>query len=139
MSKQKSAPGGPELHCNEVRLVGRLSGQPVERILPSGDVLLSWRLVVGRDPDEVASGRPSVDTLDCATFRGGCRRSVSGWATGDVVEVSGALRRRFWRTPAGAASRVEVEVRSAHRLTRAPVSAARPTARGATGRSAVSA
>jgi single-strand DNA-binding protein len=30
--------------------------------------------------------------------------------TDDVVEIEGALRRRFWQTGSGSASRVEVEV-----------------------------
>jgi len=32
------------------------------------------------------------------------RRSALRWVQGDVVEVTGALRRRFWRTPAGTAA-----------------------------------
>lgn len=108
----------PAGHRNEVTLVGRLSGEPQERTLPSGDVLLSWRLVVARPPAEVP-GRATVDTLDCATFRGDCRRHAGRWTAGDTVEVTGALRRRFWRTPSGAASRVEVEVNAARRLLRA--------------------
>lgn len=103
---------------NEVTLVGRLSGLPQERTLPSGDALLSWRLVVARPADTGATGRPSVDTFDCAAFRGHVRRAAARWTDGDVIEVAGALRRRFWRTPSGAASRVEVEVSRARRIRR---------------------
>lgn len=117
--KRAGRTGEPVPHRNEVTLVGRLSGEPQTRTLPSGDVLLSWRLVIARLPADVPAGRPSVDTLDCATFRGDCRRSAGHWITGDVVHVTGALRRRFWRTPSGVASRVEVEVTSARRLQRA--------------------
>jgi hypothetical protein len=35
---------------NEVRLVGRVSGRPERRTLPSGDQLVSLRLVVRRQP-----------------------------------------------------------------------------------------
>jgi single-strand DNA-binding protein len=39
-----------------------------------------------------------------------------GLADDAVVEVSGSLRRRFWRTPAGPASRYEVEVNAIRRV-----------------------
>ena len=40
----------------------------------------------------------SVDTIDCASWRGDVRRAATGWSDGDVVRVEGSLRRRFWRT-----------------------------------------
>lgn len=94
---------------NEVRLVGRVSVDPEERVMPSGDALWSVRLVVRREPGE-AKSRQSVDTIDCAVWRPRLQKSVAGWRTGDMVEVQGALRRRFFRSATGAASRVEVEV-----------------------------
>ena len=101
---------------NQVRLVGRLSAEPEERTLPSGDRVVTFRLVVQRDPAASRSGRGQrVDTLDCAAWSGRARRTVSAWQPGAVVEVEGALRRRFRRTPAGPTSRVEVEVRAARR------------------------
>jgi single-strand DNA-binding protein len=106
---------------NEVVLVGRLSGEPQERELPSGDCLVSWRLVVdrppGRKPPEGV--RPTtVDTLDCVAWSPGVRRSAKALQAGDVVEVQGSLRRRFWRAGAAAASRCEVEAASVRRLNR---------------------
>ncbi|HET7902816.1 MAG TPA: single-stranded DNA-binding protein [Candidatus Nanopelagicales bacterium] len=98
---------------NEVRLVGRVSGQPDERELPSGDRVVVFRLVVARD-----DGRP--DTLDCAVFRGDLRRKARGWVPGDVVAIDGALRRRFFRAGGAPASRYEVEVAGATRVRRAP-------------------
>lgn len=92
---------------NEVRLVGRVSQDPERRELPSGDVLWTFRLVVARPADHVG---PSVDTIDCAAWTGRAQRSVSAWHAGDVVEVNGSVRRRFFRGGAGAASRTEVEV-----------------------------
>lgn len=111
------------LSSNEVTLVGRVSAPPEERTLPSGDVLLIWRLVVDRPPGR----RPlpegvravSTDTFDCVAWTGGVRRSARGFVAGDVVRVEGALRRRFWRVGGGAASRCEVEVAAARRLVRA--------------------
>ena len=96
-------------HVNEVALVGRLSGDISERTLPSGDQLVSFRVVVQR----ADSG---VDTIDCVAFRADVRRKVSRWNSGDVLSLEGMLRRRFWRTASGAASRTEVEVTSAARL-----------------------
>ena len=109
--------------CNEVRLVGRLTGEPELRELPSGDVLVVFKVVVDRPPPARALPEGvravTVDTLPCVAWSGAVRRTVSSWASGDVVEVSGALRRRFWRTGAGAASQTEVEVLRARRLARA--------------------
>lgn len=105
-SGREQAAEGPEA-VNEVRLAGRISAGPEERVLPSGDILWTFRLVVPRPAGRSAS-RQSVDALECAVWGGRVRRSVSSWRQGDVVEVSGAIRRRFFRTAAGAASRVEV-------------------------------
>ena len=93
---------------NEVRLVGRVSQPPEERVLPSGDVMWTFRLVVPRPTAE--GERRQVDTLDCAAWGGRARRSVAAWAPDDVVEVTGAVRRRFFRAGGAAASRVEVEM-----------------------------
>ena len=90
---------------NEVRLVGRVGAMPQERELPSGDTLWTFRLNVDR-PEGPGQ---RVDTLDCAVWGGRLKRSVAGWTTGDVVEVSGAIRKRFFRSAAGATTaRVEV-------------------------------
>jgi single-strand DNA-binding protein len=35
------------------------------------------------------------------------------WSAGDMLEIQGALRRRFWRGAGGTASRCEVEVSAA--------------------------
>ena len=98
---------------NEVRLVGRISGEPEDRELPSGDRVTVFRLVVARE-----DGRP--DTIDCAAFGGVVRRKLRSWTAGDVVEVDGALRRRFFRAGGAPASRYEVEVLAAGRVRRAP-------------------
>lgn len=106
----------PATRVNEVHLVGRLAAEAVDRQLPSGDTLTTFRLVVDRP--ERAPG-PRVDTVDCATWRGDVRRTLASWSPGDVVRVDGELRRRFWRAGAGSASRYEVEVSRAKRLVRA--------------------
>jgi len=106
-------------HHNEVYLVGRLSGDPVERTLPSGDVLLSWRLVVNRPITDRGVSKAVNDTLECSTIRAGIRRSVSSWSPGDVVQVEGVLRRRFWRGAGGGInSKYDVEAIGVKRLAR---------------------
>ncbi len=96
---------GVVAEVNRVELTGRVSGEPVPRELPSGDLLITLRLVVTRQ-----DGGP-VDTIDCACWSAGSRRAAKRLGDGDRVSVEGALRRRFFRTPSGPASRYEVEVR----------------------------
>ncbi|MET0525520.1 MAG: single-stranded DNA-binding protein [Nocardioides sp.] len=103
---------------NEVRLIGRVSQQPEERVLPSGDSVWTFRLVVPRPPGASRS-RQQVDALECAVWSGRARRSVATWSADDLVEVTGSVRRRFFRTASGAASRVEVEVVGAKVIRRA--------------------
>jgi len=108
---------------NEVLLVGRVPAPPEQRELPSGDVLVTWRVVVGRPPGRrpPEGVRPTtVDTLDCVAWTASARRAASALSADDVVEVSGALRRRFWRAGTGAASRCEVEVATVRRVSRRP-------------------
>jgi len=107
-------------HVNEVHLVGKVSDAPIERIMPSGDLLLTWMLVVNRTG--TGTGRASIDTIECATFLARVRRSAANWGPGDVVEVEGSLRRRFFTRPGagGKVSRYQVDVAAARRLDRAP-------------------
>ncbi len=128
MTRAETEPSTDELletGANEVRLVGRLGADAVSKTLPSGDVVVTFRVVTRRVSPRArrpgvdgAEPGPQVDALDCVAWRADVRRSVTRWDAGDVVEVSGALRRRFWRTAAGPASRVEVEVTRARRLRR---------------------
>ena len=107
------------LAVNEVRLVGRLSGTPEERTLPSGDCVWTFRLVVPRPAG--GKSRQRVDTLECAVWGGRVRKSVASWSAGDVVEVAGAMRRRFFAAGVSRASRVEVDVATGRVVQRAGV------------------
>ena len=91
---------------NWVFLRGRLADDPVARELPSGDVLTVFRLTVARPEGD----RGRVDSLECSTVRGRARRSLERAQPGDQLEITGSLRRRFWRTAAGPASRYAVDV-----------------------------
>jgi single-strand DNA-binding protein len=105
---------------NEVVLLGRVSGDAEERELPSGDRLVCWRVVVARPPGRATPGRRAAtsDTFDCVARSGAARRSARGLLDGDVVALEGGLRRRFWRSPTGAASRYEIEVERLQRVRR---------------------
>ncbi|NNG41310.1 single-stranded DNA-binding protein [Flexivirga sp. ID2601S] len=96
---------------NEVHLVGRVSAPPEQRVMPSGDELAVFRLVVDR-PAAARHGprSPTIDTVDVVCWSAATRRKASRWAGGELVAVDGALLRRFWKPPAGArVSRYEVE------------------------------
>lgn len=99
---------------NQVFLRGRLADTPDFRDLPSGDLLAVFRVTVARP----AGDRARVDTIDCASVKPKIHRSLARAAPGDILEVSGALHRRFWRTAAGPASRYAVDVDTV-RITRA--------------------
>ncbi len=99
-----------EGHRNEVTVCGRLAAAALPKVLPSGDEIVIWRLVVDR-ADQAGARR--VDLVDCTTFGARVRRQALGWQEGDLIEVSGALRRRFWRGAGGLQSRCEVEVATA--------------------------
>ena len=101
---------------NDVVLRGRLSAPAELRTLPSGDTLVSFRLVVRR-PEPQTRGR-STDTLPCITYDRALQRRVAAWQPGDVVEIEGALQRRFWRTGSGTASVSEVNCRRGRKVPR---------------------
>ena len=109
-------------HCKEVRLVGRVAAEPSVAVMPSGDELVTARLVVERPRPPAGRGRRrQVDTVTCAAWSAVLRRRLRIWNPGDTVQVTGALRRRFWRGESGSRSRYEIEVVTATRLARAPL------------------
>ncbi len=111
---------------NDVVLRGRMSAPAEMRTLPSGDALLTFRLVVRR-PEPRVSGL-SVDVLTCITYDRALQRRVAAWEAGDVVEVEGALQRRFWRTGSGTASVCEVNCRRGRKVPRSSGGTAERTA-----------
>lgn len=101
---------------NHVELVGRVSGEPVLRTMPSGDELVTFNLVVRRAAGQ--DTRQSVDTIECAAWTARTRRSVSRLREDDTVSVVGSLRRRFQRTGGAPQSRYTVELSACRRLAR---------------------
>ena len=107
---------------NDVRLVGRLTGEPVLVELPSGDALVTFRVSVPR----VQTGRVGatqtplkrVDSVPCTAWTPRLRRSILTWRPGDLVEISGAVRCRFFQAGGATRSRVEVEASAARIMRR---------------------
>ncbi|OFE17655.1 hypothetical protein BA895_15090 [Humibacillus sp. DSM 29435] len=109
---------------NEVVLWGRLSAPAEQRELPSGDVIVTLRVVVARpagprrssgsstsrdsSPDSKVRS-PGVDTIDVVCWSASTRRVALRLVGGEQIEVEGALRRRFFAAAAGRQSRYEVE------------------------------
>jgi single-strand DNA-binding protein len=106
--------------CNQVVLVGRVSAPPERRDLPSGDQLVTLRVVVDRPPQK-GSTRRAVDVIDVACWTRRTQRTATGLEPDDGVRVEGALRRRFFAAGGGRASRYEVEANRLVRVTRHPV------------------
>lgn len=101
---------------NSVRLRGRVSSAPVERELPSGALITTFRVTVPRARTPMTTGSNQVsDWVDCVAWSGRTRRNVASWIVDDRVEVGGALRRRFFRAGDGSSTRLELEVLTARR------------------------
>jgi single-strand DNA-binding protein len=112
---------------NEVALRGRASASGEERTLPSGDVIVTLRVIVPREgaaarrAGSAGAGearRAAVDTIDVVCWTARTRRAALRLAAGDGVEVGGALRRRFFGGSGGRQSRYEVEATSVRRVAR---------------------
>lgn len=116
MTTQKSDMQEAVETANEVRLVGRISQPAQGRVLPSGDRVTGFRVVV---PRPARASRPGSDSLACSAWTARTRRTVERWQVGDWVELEGAIRSRFYRGETGPASIVEIEVDRARLIRRA--------------------
>lgn len=124
MTGKDAAAAASEAGVNEVIVGGRVSGAPEQRELPSGDTVVQLRVVVPRSGTHAGAGRggATVDTIDVACWTKALQSRAARLKSGDLVTVYGALRRRFWRSPAGPASRYEVEATALNRCVSAPPS-----------------
>jgi single-strand DNA-binding protein len=116
-------PSDLEVVANDVRLVGRLSADPTVVELPSGDALVTFRISVprGSPSSAAATGTTAgqrVDSVPCTAWSPRLRRSIVTWRAGDLVEVSGAVRCRFYQAGGATRSRVEVEASAARIMRR---------------------
>jgi len=57
-----------------------------------------------------------VDSLDIAAWSATARKAALAVKIDSWVQVSGSVRRRFWRAPTGLASRWQVEASEVVRL-----------------------
>lgn len=99
-----------DLSLNDLLLRGRVSAAATTKELPSGDKVVEFRLIVTRE------NREGVDTLDIAAWSAKSRKTALSLASGEWVEISGAIHRRFWQSPGGLASRWQVEALDILRL-----------------------
>lgn len=97
---------------NHVHLSGRISADPQVLELPSGDEIVTFRLVVDRDAAARKHSKQTVDTIECVAWGARVRRTVARLRADERVEVQGSLRRRFSRGGAGVQSFASVEVAS---------------------------
>jgi len=95
-------------YLNQVALVGRLSGEAKEKVLPSGSKVVEFRLIIEREKDRSGS-KQLVDTIDIAAWSAAGRKSALKLDENAWISVNGAIRRRFWQSPTGLASRWQVE------------------------------
>lgn len=110
MSKKSDLSEEVDYSLNDCLLRGRVSAEAVEKELPSGDRVVEFRLIITR------TERDGVDTLDIAAWSPKSRRTALSLKTGEWIEVSGSVRRRFWQGPAGLASRWQIEGESITRI-----------------------
>jgi single-strand DNA-binding protein len=99
---------------NEVFLVGRVTSLAVEKLLPSGDRVVEFRVVIGREKSR--GSKKEVDSLDIAAWSSRTRKAALSLKIDTWVEIKGSVRRRFWRAPTGLASRWQVEASEVVRL-----------------------
>ena len=99
---------------NEVFLEGRVSSLPTEKLLPSGDTVTEFRIVIDRKNPK--GEKREVDTLDIAVWLAKTRKKAMTLQIDDWVSIDGAIRRRFWKAPTGLASRWQVEASQLRRL-----------------------
>ena len=89
-------------------------------MLPSGDEVVSFRLVVPRSAAARRRSKQSVDTIECSAWTARLRRAVRRLEAGDAVTVTGELRRRFTRGASGPMSWVNVDLETCERTAGTP-------------------
>ena len=94
---------------NDVMLRGWVTTLATERKLPSGDVVTQFRIAITRPEG-------GVDTIDLEAWGAKVRKTAMALDDGEWVEVSGSIRRRFWKVGANLASRWCVNVAEIKRI-----------------------
>lgn len=94
---------------NDVALRGWVTTVATERELPSGDVVSQFRIAITRPEG-------GVDTIDLESWSAKTRRSAASLKDGEWVEINGSIRRRFWKSGTGIASRWQVVTNEIKRI-----------------------
>lgn len=94
---------------NDVALRGWVTTVATERELPSGDMVVQFRIAITRPEG-------GVDTIDLESWSAKTRRSALSLKDGEWVEIQGSIRRRFWKSGQGLASRWQVLTNEIKRL-----------------------
>lgn len=94
---------------NDVALRGWVTTIATERELPSGDVVVQFRIAITRSEG-------GVDTIDLESWSAKSRRTALSLKDGEWVEISGSIRRRFWKSANGLASRWQVVTNEIKRI-----------------------
>ena len=99
-----------ELALNNVLLRGRISTLAIEKELPSGDKVCEFRIVIARTNEE------GFDAIDISAWSSKLRRTALALKSDQWVEVTGSIKRRFWRGATGLASRWQIDANEITRL-----------------------
>lgn len=86
---------------NDVALRGWVTTAPVKHELPSGDLITKFRIAITRPEG-------GVDTIDLEAWSPETQRVALKLQDGDWIEINGSIRRRFWKSGSGLASRWQV-------------------------------
>jgi len=106
---KKSESNEVDYSLNDVALRGWVTTTATERELPSGDVVVQFRIAITRSEG-------GVDTIDLESWSAKTRRTALSLKDGEWVEIQGAIRRRFWKSGDGLASRWQVVTNDIKRL-----------------------
>lgn len=93
---------------NTVSLRGTVTDPGELRQMAGGTEVVRWTMRVARSPERTGS-----DLIDCVALHEVLQQRALAWPLGTVVNVEGALRRRFFRSGGRTVTRVEVEAEAA--------------------------
>lgn len=110
MAKKSAVEEDVDFSLNDCLLRGRVSACAVDKQLPNGEHVVEFRLIINRE------SRDGVDTLDIAAWSAKNRKIALSLQPGEWIEIEGAVRRRFWQSPSGVASRWQIEALSIARI-----------------------
>lgn len=107
---------------NQVILQGRISGKPERKKLPSGDTIVQFRLIVDRKTGLKSKSKSAdkkkrqVDTIDIGVWKKNLQIKALSLVPEQFAKIEGAIRRNFWTTPAGLASRYQIDAEVIEKL-----------------------